>query len=38
MNILYFDEKELWSPTLLDMLEERDTTTETVSISKNMKI
>jgi hypothetical protein len=38
MNILYFDEKELWSPTLVDMLEERDTTTETVSISKNLKI
>ena len=38
MNILYFDEKELWSPTLIDMLEERETTTETVSISKNMKI
>ena len=38
MNILYFDEKELWSPSLIDMLEERDTTTETVSISKNLKI
>lgn len=38
MNILYFDEKELWSPSLVDMLEEKETTTETVSISKNMKI
>ena len=38
MNILYFDEKELWSPTLADMLDERETTTETVSISRNLKI
>ena len=38
MNILYFDEKELWSPTLSDMLYEQDTTTETVSISRNLKI
>jgi hypothetical protein len=37
MNILYFDEKDLWSPTLIDMLEEKDTTTETVSISKHLK-
>jgi len=22
MNVLYFDEKELWSPSLNDMLEE----------------
>ena len=38
MNILYFDEKELWSPTLNDMLYEQETTTETVSISRNLKI
>jgi len=38
MNILYFDEKELWSPTLADMLDERETTTETVSISRILKI
>jgi len=38
MNILYFDEKELWSPSLNDMLNELETTSETVSISKNLKI
>lgn len=24
MNILYFDEKELWSPSLVDMVEDVD--------------
>jgi hypothetical protein len=33
MNILYFDEKELWSPSINDMLEELETT-ETISVSK----
>jgi len=32
MNILYFDEKELWSPSLDDMLEEI-SATETYSVS-----
>lgn len=33
MNILYFDEKELWSPSLTDMLEEQETQ-ETLSINQ----
>lgn len=32
MNILYFNDRELWSPTISEMLEEADET-ETVSIS-----
>lgn len=37
MNILYFDEKELWSPSLNDMLEELETT-ETISVNKTQKM
>lgn len=33
MNILYFDEKELWSPSLNDMMEEVETT-ETISVNR----
>jgi len=34
MNILYFHEKELWSPSLNDMLEDIENMTEFVSVSK----
>lgn len=36
MNILYFDDRELWSPSIGDMLEEEDAT-EVVSISNKQK-
>lgn len=34
MNVLYFDERELYSPGLDDMLNDPENTTESVSISK----
>lgn len=34
MNVLYFDEKGLYSPGLDDMLDDPESTTESVSISK----
>jgi hypothetical protein len=37
MNILYFDDRELWSPSIADMLEEEDAT-ETVSVSNKQKM
>ena len=37
MNILYFNDRELWSPTISEMLEEADET-ETVSISARQKM
>jgi len=37
MNILYFDDRELWSPSIAGMLEEEDET-ETVSISSRQKM
>ena len=37
MNILYFDENEMWFPSLNDMMEEIDTT-ETHSVSLQQKM
>ncbi len=37
MNILYFNDRELWSPSVSDMLQEADET-ETVSISTRQKM
>lgn len=37
MNILYFDDKELWSPTLDDMLEAiTESETYTISVQKRV--
>ena len=37
MNILYYDEKELWSPSLNDMIEDF-ALTETVSVNQTQKL
>jgi len=37
MNILYFNDRELWSPSIADMLEEPNET-ETISVSNRQKM
>lgn len=37
MNLLYFDENELWSPSLNDMLEDLETT-EKISVNRTQKM